>query len=276
MRLRHLSPLVLFAVAATSLAAGADRIQWIRDYGKGIKMARSNTQPVLIDFWATWCEPCKKMDQEVYSKAEVIDASKRFVCIQVDMDKSGATADRYKVEVIPTLAILDPWENTLLTHQNFTSLSNLLAMLKSVPQSFEPVIANFQALKQNKDDFGALVSVGSFYEKAGLLQPAREFYSRTMRTARFKQDPQARDEVGLSLGTLALKMNDLKAAETVLQKASGESSPANRPRVLLALAEVYARSGKAAEAGETWSSIMRQFPETESARIAKDNLDRTK
>ena len=59
--------------------------------------------PVLVDFFATWCMPCKMMHpilEEV--KAALGD---RIRIIKVDVDKSGATASQFGIRSVPTLML---------------------------------------------------------------------------------------------------------------------------------------------------------------------------
>ena len=63
----------------------------------------SSDQLVLVDFFATWCMPCKMMHpvlEEV--KAALGD---RIHIIKVDVDKSGATASQFGIRSVPTLML---------------------------------------------------------------------------------------------------------------------------------------------------------------------------
>ncbi len=56
--------------------------------------------PVLVDFWATWCGPCKMQGPAIEKLAE-----EGYNAGKVNVDEEGALAERYRVMNIPTLVI---------------------------------------------------------------------------------------------------------------------------------------------------------------------------
>ena len=60
---------------------------------------------VLVDFWATWCGPCRMLAPVVSAVAEKY-AGKVKVC-KVDIDENIPLAEKYGIEVIPTLVVFE-------------------------------------------------------------------------------------------------------------------------------------------------------------------------
>ncbi len=65
-------------------------------------------KPVLIDFWAVWCYPCKVQGPIIDELAKEVGDQVKVVKIEVD--ESPATASKYNILSIPTLAIFKSGE----------------------------------------------------------------------------------------------------------------------------------------------------------------------
>ena len=82
---------------------------------------------VLIDFWATWCGPCK-MQAPVVDQLDAECGSAVKVC-KVDVDAEPALARKFRVMSIPTLIVLQDGQ-VKSTRIGYTALDGLKDMLK--------------------------------------------------------------------------------------------------------------------------------------------------
>jgi thioredoxin 1 len=61
--------------------------------------------PVLVDFWAVWCQPCRMLAPTVEAVAQRYDGKAKVV--KLDVDTNGQTAQKYGIKGIPTLILFN-------------------------------------------------------------------------------------------------------------------------------------------------------------------------
>jgi thioredoxin 1 len=63
----------------------------------------NSKQPILVDFHATWCGPCKQMAPELQRFAK--NNTGKLRVIKIDIDKNQKAAQQYQIQGVPTLIL---------------------------------------------------------------------------------------------------------------------------------------------------------------------------
>ena len=86
-------------------------------YHQALEASRAEGKPVFIDFYTSWCGPCKMMARDVFPQQKVGDYfNQNFVCIKLDAEKEGREqAKKFKVSAYPTFKVISADEQEIFT-----------------------------------------------------------------------------------------------------------------------------------------------------------------
>jgi thiol:disulfide interchange protein len=85
---------------------GTARIGWMSDYQQAAARARELKKPLMVELMADWCDSCKRLEEEVFSQAEVAAGAGKFVPVKVDGDKQPEIKKQLDVSGYPTVVFL--------------------------------------------------------------------------------------------------------------------------------------------------------------------------
>lgn len=68
------------------------------------KEVLNSKEPVLLDFWAPWCAPCRMVAPTIEEIAKEVDGTAKVG--KVNIDEEGALALRFRIMSIPTLMVI--------------------------------------------------------------------------------------------------------------------------------------------------------------------------
>ncbi|RZK27941.1 MAG: thioredoxin [Hymenobacter sp.] len=97
-------------------------------------LINSPGMPVLVDFYADWCGPCKTMAPILQQVATQHEGKLRI--IKIDVDKNPAVAQQFRVQSIPTLILFHAYpERERLPVKASATVSKLNAYLGRCPKT---------------------------------------------------------------------------------------------------------------------------------------------
>ncbi len=110
-------------------------IEWSK-YTPAEYSAALGKSPMIIDFYADWCIPCKELDKETFSDDAVIKESKRFKALKADMTKSVSPEveklrNEFKIVGVPTVLIIDASGKEVARITGFVKPAEFVGTLKS-------------------------------------------------------------------------------------------------------------------------------------------------
>ncbi len=87
-------------------------IAWIPYTESALAQAIGNGQPVVIDFSADWCLPCKELEHQTFNQPEVIEAARGVVPLKADLTEHGsadvrAVREKFDIRGVPTIVFID-------------------------------------------------------------------------------------------------------------------------------------------------------------------------
>ncbi|MGE5679324.1 MAG: thioredoxin domain-containing protein, partial [Bacillota bacterium] len=98
--------------------------------------ALSSNRPMIIDFYADWCIPCKELDAMTFSDSRVISESKRFGTYKVDMTKSSEETEiirnKFKIVGMPTVLMINSKGEEIQRITGFENADKFYEMMKKV------------------------------------------------------------------------------------------------------------------------------------------------
>ena len=82
-----------------------DEIQSEQQFNEYLKNRKGSYKYIVVDFYATWCGPCKKMAPQLEKMSE---SYKNVLFLKVDVDgDAGTVAEKYGVSSLPTFMFFD-------------------------------------------------------------------------------------------------------------------------------------------------------------------------
>lgn len=123
---------LMFISQPSSATAGTGGINW-HPYEEGMALGKSQAKKVFINFYATWCTYCRKMDSITFKDAAVIAyLNDNFISINVDVDKQRSVAAQYNISPLPDVWFISEKGEAIGNKPGYMPPKEMLPVLKFI------------------------------------------------------------------------------------------------------------------------------------------------
>jgi thiol:disulfide interchange protein DsbD len=116
--------------------ASGHELVWLSDEAAAVAQARAAQRPMLVDFMAKWCIPCREFDVKVFAHPEVAAELQKYTLLRVDLTTEddpalGVVKKKYGADTLPAIRLVSPSGAVVAKTDELMEPEAFLKLLKS-------------------------------------------------------------------------------------------------------------------------------------------------
>jgi thioredoxin-related protein len=256
---------------ASSESVDKTLVPWNINFARSSAEAVQGNKPILLEFWASWCEVCKVTDKEVFSDRQIARIIReKFVPVKVNFDANIAMDKLYGIKNLPTVVFTDSYGSELLRTLGLVKPDSFAKIVENFPSDMSRVNALDQVLTTNRNDVDSLYAFAEEARRDHFYTLSNATYERALKLDR---DTHRKELALASEGMNYLDLKDPHRAVTIFRQCLKDgSASASKPLFMVGLGQAYAAAGESESARTTLTAVISQYPDTALAEKAKITL----
>jgi thiol-disulfide isomerase/thioredoxin len=190
---------------------------WEKDWGAAFARAKKEQKPVFADFYATWCGPCRMMDEKVFPDPDIDRRLADYVLLRIDIDRS-LFGKKYGVSRLPTYIVFDPWERVRFRIESAAPAPIFGKTLDMIQPYVAPIVTIGGDLAAGEKPT-SYFQLASIYMQLHYWESAREMYKEGGKVARKTSDARLAQRAMIDEALTWALQGDAKRALSIVQPA---------------------------------------------------------
>jgi thiol-disulfide isomerase/thioredoxin len=200
--------ILLFLAGSLLLStAAASQIHLLRNYELGKSIASKSGRLMVMDFWASWCRPCKDMDVELWQNPETQKFATYFVGVRINAETEKSLVNKYRANSLPKVIITTVNGDIIWEKEGYDEANTFIRVFEALPPNVDELNKHLLILATNKNDLQANYAAGIEFQHLGKINNNKQLKNSFLKNS----ETYLQKAIKLSRDSLLTQQIELKS-----------------------------------------------------------------